>query len=44
MRHSAFFLIIIDEDRNEFSVEGPMVDDSWWIEAVVAAQKSGHRV
>ena len=38
MRHSAFFLVVVDEDGKDFSVEGPMVDDRWWIEAVSDGQ------
>ena len=39
-----FFLAVLDSDRGEFSVEGPMVDDRPWNHAVVLAQRAGRRV
>jgi hypothetical protein len=42
--HSASYLIVIDEDRGEFAVEGPMFDDRPWNRAVVRAQNEGRRV
>ncbi len=39
-----FFLIVADRDRRVFTVEGPMVDDTAWNEAVGRAQKEGRRV
>jgi hypothetical protein len=39
-----FYLIVTDQDKETFSVEGPMTDDRPWNHAVVAAQKSGRRV
>jgi len=40
----SFYLIVIDKDKETFSVEGPMTDDRQWNHAVVVAQKSGRRV
>jgi hypothetical protein len=34
----SFYLILVDEDRGEFSVEGPMNDDTSWNLRVCAAQ------
>ena len=39
-----FFLIIADRDKRVFTIEGPMVDDTEWNEAVGRAQKEGRRV
>lgn len=39
-----FLLVIKDDDARVFSVEGPMLDDTPWINRVVAAQKSGRSV
>ena len=39
-----FFLIVADRDKRVFTVEGPMVDDTEWNEAVGRAQKEGRRV
>jgi hypothetical protein len=39
-----FFLIVADRDKRVFTVEGPMVDDRGWNEAVGRAQKEGRRV
>jgi hypothetical protein len=38
------FLIVIDEDRKLFTVEGPMADDQPWNSAVAAAQQDGRRI
>jgi hypothetical protein len=38
------FLIVIDEDRKLFTVEGPVADDQTWNSAVVAAQQAGRRI
>lgn len=40
----SFFLAVLDGDRGEFSVEGPMADDRPWNHAVVLAQRAGRRV
>jgi hypothetical protein len=39
-----FYLIVTDQDKETFSVEGPMSDDRQWNHAIVMAQKSGRRV
>jgi hypothetical protein len=39
-----FFLIVVDRDQGIFSVEGPMTDDTEWVEAVVGAQKTGRDI
>ena len=39
-----FFLIVADRDQRVFTVEGPMVDDAEWNEAVGRAQKQGRNV
>lgn len=39
-----FFLVIVDDDRHLFSVEGPMSDDTGWINRVTEAQERGRRV
>jgi hypothetical protein len=38
---SEFFLIVIDEDRKQFTVEGPVADDRPWSTAIAAAQHEG---
>jgi hypothetical protein len=38
-----FFLIVIDEDRGVFSVEGPMTDGRPWQSAARKARKHQHR-
>lgn len=40
----SFFLAVLDGDRGEFSIEGPMADDRPWNHAVVLAQRAGRRV
>ena len=44
MRQSETFLIIIDEDRKQFAVEGPLTDVQPWNRAVAAAQEVGRNV
>ena len=39
-----FFLIVIDEDRGVFSVEGPMIDDRPWQSAARKARDQQHRI
>ena len=39
-----FWLTIKDDDRKEFSVVGPLVDDTSWTEAVFRAQEGGRKV
>ena len=38
-----FFLIVIDEDRGVFSVEGPMTDGRPWQSAARKAREHQHR-
>jgi hypothetical protein len=44
MRQSEIFLIVIDEDRKQFAVEGPLADVQPWNRAVAAAQEGGRNV
>jgi hypothetical protein len=39
-----FFLTIADWDRNVFTVEGPMTDDTPWTKAVRRLQATGRKV
>ena len=39
-----FLLVVVDRDKSEFAIEGPMTDDRPWNDVVVAAQNSGRRV
>jgi len=39
-----FYLTVVDNDSNTFRIEGPMVDDRPWNDAVVEAQEQGRRV
>jgi hypothetical protein len=39
-----FYLIVLDQDRNEFSVEGPTDDDAGWNSRVCKAQDAGRHV
>jgi hypothetical protein len=39
-----FLLVVIDDEKREFVVEGPMMDDTPWINAIVAAQDKGRKV
>lgn len=39
-----FLLLVVDHDKKEFTVEGPMTDDTKWNDAVVAAQDTGRQV
>jgi hypothetical protein len=41
---SEFFLIIIDEDRKQFTVEGPVTDELPWNRAIAAARAKGRNV
>lgn len=40
MLQSEIFLIVVDEDRKQFAVEGPLADVQPWNRAVAAAQES----
>jgi hypothetical protein len=39
-----FFLIIIDEDRKQFTVEGPLTDDQPLNSAIAAAKYQGRKI
>jgi hypothetical protein len=39
-----FFLIVFDEDRGVFSVEGPMIDDRPWQSAARRARDQQRRI
>ena len=41
---SEIFLIVVDEDRKQFAVEGPLADVQPWNRAVAAAQEGGRNV
>lgn len=38
LKVAPFFLIVIDHDRKQYSIEGPMTNDIPWIEAVMKAR------
>ena len=44
MARERFFLIVRDDDKRAFSVEGPMTDDTDWTTAVVREQSKGRQV
>jgi hypothetical protein len=39
-----FLLVVTDRDRGEFTIEGPMSDDTRWNSVVVDAQRAGRQV
>lgn len=39
-----FYLAVVDDDNKVFSIEGPMVDDTPWIDSVVSEQEKGKAV
>jgi hypothetical protein len=39
-----FLLIVRDDDKGTFSIEGPMSNDEPWNEAVVHAQAEGRQI
>lgn len=39
-----FLIIVTDRDTDEFTIEGPMIDDKPWIDAVRAAHDAGRQV
>lgn len=41
---SPFVMVIADHAKKEFSVEGPMTDDTRWNKAIVAANVAGRNV
>jgi len=44
MSKRELFLIIVDEDRKHFTVEGPIADDQPWNAAIAAAQQEGRKL
>ena len=44
MSESTHFLILIDEDRRQFTVEGPLCDGQPWTRAVDKAREDGRNV
>jgi hypothetical protein len=44
MDESVVFLIVIDEDRKQFTVEGPLVDDRQWNRAIANARDKGRKI
>jgi hypothetical protein len=44
MDKSEYFLIVIDEDRKQFTVEGPLADDQPWNNAIASAKREGRRL
>ncbi len=40
----SFLLVVVDDDKRAFSVEGPMMDDRRWNSLVYNAQKEGRNV
>ena len=43
-RRECFYLVVVDHDEKRFSVEGPMLDDSAWIDKIVVLQESGRDI
>jgi len=43
LKINLFFLCVVDSHRKIYSVEGPMVNDEPWNEAVCKAQSSGEQ-
>jgi hypothetical protein len=44
MNKPEFFLIVIDEDRRLFTVEGPLIDDQPFKSAIEAAKHEGRTI
>jgi hypothetical protein len=44
MDKSELFLIVVDEDRKRFTVEGPLADDRPWNAAIATAQQQGRKI
>ena len=44
IKKEPFFLIVVDSDTSEFTIEGPMLNDEQWNKAVCKAQNSGRKV
>jgi hypothetical protein len=43
-RIEPFYLVIVDDDRHLFSVQGPMSDDTSWNNRVYQAQERGRPI
>ena len=39
-----FWLVVVDDEQKAFTIEGPMIDDTLWNEAVVSTQQDGRSV
>lgn len=39
-----FVFVVLDHDKKEFSVEGPMLDDSPWNAAIAKARKADRNI
>jgi hypothetical protein len=39
-----FWLVVVDDEQKTFTIEGPMIDDTRWNEAVCTAQEGGRSV
>ena len=44
MANRQFVLVVVDRDVGEFTIEGPMIDDRPWNNAVVDAQRVGRNL
>jgi hypothetical protein len=44
MTHSQFFLIVVDEDRKQFTVEGPLSGAEDWNRAITEARDDGRKL
>jgi hypothetical protein len=40
----SFLLVVTDRDQETFTIEGPMIDDTVWVNAVYEAQHKGRNV
>ena len=40
----SFWVLLIDSDKNIFSLHGPMRDDTDWTNKTLAAQRTGRQV
>jgi hypothetical protein len=39
-----FWLVVLDDDKKQFQIEGPMTNDDTWNEAVCRARQTGRDV
>ena len=44
MKIEPFFLLLVDEDKREFAILGPLADDRHWIDRACEAKQAGRRV